>query len=119
MSVLSRFMRSAPSRPNASARPLPARPIGTRTPGRQGPAPLAAPAPVRAPVATPAAGIIQPARPPWPARTASGLPGLLGLWMWRAKARRDLAQLDDLRLADVGISRAEARREARKPFWRA
>ncbi|OYW09188.1 MAG: hypothetical protein B7Z15_13120 [Rhizobiales bacterium 32-66-8] len=39
--------------------------------------------------------------------------------MWRAKARRDLAQLDDLRLADVGISRAEARREARKPFWRA
>lgn len=31
--------------------------------------------------------------------------------------RRQLAQLDDSALKDIGISRAEALQEARKPFW--
>ncbi|MEM7507316.1 MAG: DUF1127 domain-containing protein [Pseudomonadota bacterium] len=31
--------------------------------------------------------------------------------------RRALGQLDDTRLADIGITRAEAKREASRPFW--
>ena len=31
--------------------------------------------------------------------------------------RRRLAHLDDAALADIGITRDEARREARRPFW--
>lgn len=34
-------------------------------------------------------------------------------------SRRQLRQLDDRALKDIGISRAEALAEARKPFWRA
>ncbi|MDJ0942538.1 MAG: DUF1127 domain-containing protein [Kiloniellales bacterium] len=44
--------------------------------------------------------------------------GLL-LWQERAAQRRALAGLDDHLLKDMGITRAEADREARKPFWRA
>jgi uncharacterized protein YjiS (DUF1127 family) len=47
-----------------------------------------------------------------------------GLWlrglegMVRAiKSRRQLAQMDDRLLADIGISRAEALREAARPPW--
>ncbi len=36
----------------------------------------------------------------------------------RLRQRRALRDLDDLQLADIGISRAEALREAGKPFWR-
>jgi len=36
----------------------------------------------------------------------------------RQRQRRDLAALDDDRLRDIGVSRAEARAEAAKPFWR-
>jgi len=40
-------------------------------------------------------------------------------WSERAQGRRRLAALDDRMLADIGISRADAEREASKPFWRA
>lgn len=36
----------------------------------------------------------------------------------RARTRRQLACLDPSRLEDLGISAAEARREAARPFWR-
>ena len=35
--------------------------------------------------------------------------------VWRQ--RRDLARLDDRALDDIGLSRTEARREARRPIW--
>ena len=41
------------------------------------------------------------------------------VWRERARQRRALTSLDDHLLRDVGLSRAEAVREARKPFWRA
>lgn len=31
--------------------------------------------------------------------------------------RRQLAEMSDARLEDIGITHAEARREANKPFW--
>ncbi len=39
------------------------------------------------------------------------------LWADRATQRRDLAELDDRLLHDIGKSREEARRESEKPFW--
>ena len=38
-------------------------------------------------------------------------------WADRATQRRDLAELDDRLLHDIGKSREEARRESEKPFW--
>lgn len=35
----------------------------------------------------------------------------------RARQRRLLAELDDRRLRDLGLSRADVAREAAKPFW--
>lgn len=37
----------------------------------------------------------------------------------RSIQRRQLMEMDDIQLIDMGISRAEAEREARKPIWRA
>lgn len=37
----------------------------------------------------------------------------------RSHQRRGLAALDDRQLRDIGCSRAQARAEAAKPFWRA
>jgi uncharacterized protein YjiS (DUF1127 family) len=39
-------------------------------------------------------------------------------WRQRARDRHYLAALDDRMLSDIGIGRAEALREADKPFWR-
>ncbi len=39
-------------------------------------------------------------------------------WRKRASQRRQLASLEDRLLKDMGISRADAEREASKPFWR-
>ncbi|GLQ06256.1 DUF1127 domain-containing protein [Sneathiella chinensis] len=50
--------------------------------------------------------------------TAKVLASLL-LWQERASMRAQLAQLDEENLIDMGISRQDARTEARKPFWRA
>jgi uncharacterized protein YjiS (DUF1127 family) len=38
-------------------------------------------------------------------------------WHERAQERRQLMQLSDHMLRDIGISRAEALGEAEKPFW--
>lgn len=43
--------------------------------------------------------------------------GRLGFWRAVAGQRRRLADLPDHILADIGITRAEAEAEARRPFW--
>ena len=40
-------------------------------------------------------------------------------WQERARQRRELLALGDLTLRDIGRSRADAVREAGRPFWRA
>ncbi len=46
--------------------------------------------------------------------------GFETLWLWqtRAEQRMRLLTLDDHELRDIGVTRAEAEAEARKPFWR-
>lgn len=41
---------------------------------------------------------------------------LSGWQRWHT--RRQLAQLDDRQLADIGLTREMARRESHRPFWR-
>jgi uncharacterized protein YjiS (DUF1127 family) len=43
---------------------------------------------------------------------------LLDIWRRRLRDRRELALLDDRSLRDIGLTRYDALREARKPFWR-
>jgi uncharacterized protein YjiS (DUF1127 family) len=38
-------------------------------------------------------------------------------WLERYRQRRALARLDDRLLRDIGMTREQARRETRKPFW--
>ena len=38
-------------------------------------------------------------------------------WQSRAAERRHLRDMDDRQLKDIGLSRAEAEGEWRKPFW--
>ena len=40
------------------------------------------------------------------------------VWQERDQQRRHLATLDDRLLSDIGMSRADAAREAAIPFWR-
>ncbi len=40
------------------------------------------------------------------------------VWQERDQQRRHLTALDDRLLSDIGISRADAAREAAIPFWR-
>lgn len=40
------------------------------------------------------------------------------VWQERAVERRRLFDLDQRMLRDIGLTRAEAEREAAKPFWR-
>jgi len=57
----------------------------------------------------------------WTARIAERLidgANCLHLWRERAAQRRSLLTLDDRILRDIGINRAVASNEARKPFWR-
>ena len=42
---------------------------------------------------------------------------LLLYWQDLARQRRALAALDDHMLKDIGLSRADARQEADRPFW--
>ncbi|HEY0834526.1 MAG TPA: DUF1127 domain-containing protein [Azospirillum sp.] len=44
--------------------------------------------------------------------------GLLSAWISRRRQRRALAALDDRLLRDLGLTREDAARECRKPFWR-
>ena len=41
------------------------------------------------------------------------------LWQERVRGRKQLLQLDDRVLRDIGITRLQAEAEAHKPFWRA
>lgn len=43
---------------------------------------------------------------------------LVWSWQYRYHYRRELGELDDHLLRDIGISRLDARVETRKPFWR-
>jgi uncharacterized protein YjiS (DUF1127 family) len=38
-------------------------------------------------------------------------------WLSRARSRRALLEMSDAMLKDIGLSRADAWRESRKPFW--
>jgi uncharacterized protein YjiS (DUF1127 family) len=56
-------------------------------------------------------------------RSAGLRPRLLGAlvtleaWLDRHDERRALLELDDHMLDDIGLSRADVEREAKKPFW--
>jgi uncharacterized protein YjiS (DUF1127 family) len=53
--------------------------------------------------------------------SATGWLHTLSFWMDRSRQRsqlRELADLDDDLLRDIGVTREEALREAEKPFWR-
>ncbi len=64
----------------------------------------------------------QPGAPSDFLRRLTGLPvrilDRLLIWQQRSAERAHLASLDDHRLKDIGISRAQAAFEASKPFWR-
>lgn len=47
-----------------------------------------------------------------------GFVELLFVWQERWEQRERLSGLDDHMLRDIGLSRADASREAGKPFWR-
>jgi uncharacterized protein YjiS (DUF1127 family) len=53
-----------------------------------------------------------------PRRPLTASIGLIARWIERTRQRRALAGLDHRALRDIGITRAEAAREAAKPFWR-
>ena len=38
-------------------------------------------------------------------------------WQWRWRARRELEELSDATLRDIGITRCDVHRELHKPFW--
>lgn len=60
--------------------------------------------------------------PPHPLDLATRLEpvfAMIATWQERAKQRRHLASLPDHMLNDIGVSKADAHREASKPFWRA
>jgi uncharacterized protein YjiS (DUF1127 family) len=44
--------------------------------------------------------------------------GTLVAWQQRYELRQQLLAMDDRLLEDIGFTRADARREAAKPFWR-
>jgi uncharacterized protein YjiS (DUF1127 family) len=60
----------------------------------------------------------------WPAHAAAPVPGwidsasnVLARWVDTARSRQTLDDLDEHMLRDIGITRDEAQREARKFFW--
>jgi len=57
--------------------------------------------------------ICAPARPGTLPRVQIALRDMMAVW----SQRRVLGMLDDAALADIGLSRREAEREARRPFW--
>jgi uncharacterized protein YjiS (DUF1127 family) len=64
-------------------------------------------------------------RPTWPFRSVAVLNALLNRYQWRlwsleiekARQRRLLKHLDDRMLADIGLTREQAEKEAGKSFW--
>jgi uncharacterized protein YjiS (DUF1127 family) len=59
-----------------------------------------------------ATALPRPAAPPRPVMA------VLRRWWRHALTRRDLSEVPDHILRDIGVSPAEARHEARLPFWR-
>jgi uncharacterized protein YjiS (DUF1127 family) len=59
----------------------------------------------------------QALRPDRLRRAFALLAGWLRACAERGAQRRALAELDDYRLRDIGLTRAEARIEAARPFW--
>ena len=53
-----------------------------------------------------------------PLPSLSHIFSLVLLWQERAHTRRQLRELDEHALHDIGLSRGEALHEAAKPFWR-
>jgi uncharacterized protein YjiS (DUF1127 family) len=53
----------------------------------------------------------------WPAWWGH-VTAIIRVWMSRSRSRRRLGELDDHELADIGVSRGQARFESEKPFWR-
>jgi uncharacterized protein YjiS (DUF1127 family) len=53
-----------------------------------------------------------------PRLTLLRLARIAGAMIGRARQRRVLETLDDHQLHDLGVTRAEALREAWRPFWR-
>jgi uncharacterized protein YjiS (DUF1127 family) len=43
--------------------------------------------------------------------------GIIRTWRSRAASRRQLCELSEHELKDIGLTRAEAASEAAKPFW--
>jgi uncharacterized protein YjiS (DUF1127 family) len=60
---------------------------------------------------------LAPAALPTPSRFAQ-FRQTVSLWIQRIQERAELAQCDDRDLQDMGVSRATALAEIRKPFWR-
>jgi uncharacterized protein YjiS (DUF1127 family) len=52
-----------------------------------------------------------------PAWRLSWLVEQLRTWLRRVRERRELAELSDAQLRDVGLSRHTVKREVEKPFW--
>jgi uncharacterized protein YjiS (DUF1127 family) len=52
-----------------------------------------------------------------PAWRPSWLVEQLRTWLRRTRERRELAELSDAQLRDVGLSRNTVKREVEKPFW--
>jgi uncharacterized protein YjiS (DUF1127 family) len=42
---------------------------------------------------------------------------IFALWRDRAKKRRQLAEMRERDLKDIGLTRLDAAKEVRKPFW--
>jgi len=57
-------------------------------------------------------------RPKRPIHPIAAAYALLALWIERVRQREALASLSDHELRDIGITRIDAAREARKPFWK-
>jgi len=54
-----------------------------------------------------------------PAWRTSTLVVLVRTWLRRARERRELSELSDAQLRDVGLNRLMVQRELDKPFWMA
>ena len=61
-----------------------------------------------------AAGVISTPLSMWSRRAL----GWLSVWRARARERRQLRELSDALLHDLGLSRSDVDAEAMKPFWR-
>jgi len=46
------------------------------------------------------------------------LPALIEFWNLNYTSRRQLRDLSDAQLRDIGLDRATAEQEGKKPFWR-